>query len=65
MGTTWSETELPVNDAVAVVLLASAVGGAVGHLFTVHLVASELEAVWLTTVSFAAVALYATAAVRS
>lgn len=65
MGTTWSETELPANDAVAVVVLASAVGGAVGHLFIVHLVASELEAMWLTTVSFAAVALYATAAVRS
>ncbi len=55
------ETTIPVNHAVSIVVLASAIGGVVGYLFTVHLVtsfASELEAVWLTTVVFASVGLY-------
>ena len=54
-------TTIPVNHAVSIVVLASAIGGAVGYLFTVHLVASfasELEAVWLTTVVFASAGLY-------
>jgi len=55
------ETTISVNHAVSIVVLASAIGGVVGYLFTVHLVASfasKLEAVWLTTVVFASVGLY-------
>jgi hypothetical protein len=57
----WSELEITVEHAVTVVVLASAVGGAFGYLFTVHLldgVATELESTWLTTVVFAVVGLY-------
>lgn len=60
-------TTIPVNHAVSIVVLASAIGGAVGYLFTVHLVASfasELEAVWLTTVVFASAGLYLWGAFR-
>jgi len=63
-----TDTAIAVDEAVAVVVLASALGGAIGYLFTVHLlapVASELEAVWLTTVVFAAVGLYLLGALRS
>ncbi|MFC5277428.1 hypothetical protein ACFPM1_01405 [Halorubrum rubrum] len=59
---------IPVNHAVSVVVSAGAVGGAVGYLFTVHLLepaASELEAVWLTTVAFAVVGLYVWGFLRS
>ncbi|MFC6888153.1 hypothetical protein [Halorubrum trueperi] len=61
-------TPIPVNHAVSIVVLASGIGGAVGYLFTVHLVesfASELEAVWLTTVVFASGGLYLWSALRS
>jgi hypothetical protein len=61
-------TTIPVNYAVSIVVSAGAVGGAFGYLFTVHLVepfASEIEAVWLTTVSFAAVGLYLWGFLRS
>ena len=61
-------TTIPVNHAVSIVVLASAIGGAVGYLFTIHLIesfASELEAVWLTTVVFASAGLYLWAAFRS
>jgi hypothetical protein len=67
MSQDWDETKVPVNHAVSIVVLASAIGGAVGYLFTVHLVesfASELEAVWLTTVVFASVGLYLWGAFR-
>jgi len=68
MGTAQGETNIAVNHAVSIVIFASAIGGAVGYLFTVHLlesVASELEAVWLTTVLFAAVGLYLWGYLRS
>ncbi|WP_066412589.1 hypothetical protein [Halorubrum aethiopicum] len=61
-------TTVPVNHAVSIVVSAGAVGGAFGYLFTVHLVepfASEMEAVWLTTVAFAAVGVYLWGALRS
>ena len=61
-------TTIPVNHAVSIVVLASALGGTVGYLFTVHLIqsfATELEAVWLTTVVFACAGLYLWAALRS
>jgi len=62
-----NRTMIPVNHAVSIVILASAIGGVVGYLFTVHLVASfasELEAVWLTTVVFASAGLYLWSAFR-
>lgn len=68
MSNNWSEAEITVEHAVTIVILASAVGGAFGYLFTVHLIesfASELEAVWLTTVLFAALALYLWGTLRS
>jgi hypothetical protein len=55
------ETMIPVDHAVSIIVLTSAIGGAVGYLFTIHLVesfASELEAVWLTTVIFSSSSLY-------
>ena len=54
-------TTISVNHAVSIVVLGSAIGGSVGYLFTVHLTtlfASELEAVWLTTVVFASAGIY-------
>ena len=68
MSQDWDETRIPVNHAVSIVVLASAIGGAVGYLFTIHLIesfASELEAVWLTTVVFASAGLYLWDAFRS
>ena len=68
MSQDWDETRIPVNHAVSIVVLASAIGGAVGYLFTIHLIesfASELEAVWLTTVVFASAGLYLRDAFRS
>ena len=64
----WAEMTIPVTHAVSIVVLASAIGGAVGYLFTIHLIesfASELEAVWLTTVVFASAGLYLRGAFRS
>jgi len=61
MSSSQSEVKIDVNDAASIVVFAGAIGGAFGYLFTVHLVesfASELEAVWLTTVTFAVVGLY-------
>ncbi|MFD1687617.1 hypothetical protein [Halobellus litoreus] len=68
MSQDWDETRIPVNHAVSIVVLASAIGGPVGYLFTIHLIesfASELEAVWLTTVVFASAGLYLWGAFRS
>lgn len=68
MGDTGSGIEISVTNAASVVLVASAVGGTFGYLFTVHLVesfATELEAVWLTTVVFAVGSLYLWGALRS
>jgi high-affinity Fe2+/Pb2+ permease len=61
MSDTQSGPRIDVNTAVSIVIFASAVGGAFGYLFTVHLIesfASELEAVWLTTVIFIVAGLY-------
>ncbi|MFB1062481.1 hypothetical protein [Natrinema sp. H-ect4] len=61
MSANQCEEKIDVNNAVSIVILASALGGAFGYLFTVHLIesfASELEAVWLTTVIFAVIGLY-------
>jgi hypothetical protein len=68
MSVTWKEAAIKVRHAVPLVVVASAIGGAFGYLFTVHLVesfASEMEAVWITTVVFAVAALYIWAALRS
>ncbi len=68
MSPDWDGTTISVNHAVAIVVLASAIGGAVGYLFTIHLIesfASELEAVWLTSVLFASGGLYLWGAFRS
>jgi len=51
----WSETETSVQHAVIIVLLTSIAGYAFGFLFTIHLVSSLAEAVWLTTVLLALV----------
>jgi hypothetical protein len=68
MSDTQGTPRIGVDTAVSIVVFASAVGGAFGYLFTVHLVeafASELEAVWLTTVVFAVVGLYLWGYLRS
>lgn len=68
MSNNRNEAEITVDHAVTIVILASAIGGGFGYLFTVHLVesfASELEAVWLTTVLFACFALYLWGTLRS
>ena len=48
----WRGSEITVERAITIIIAASAVGGAFGYLFTVHLVGSVVEAVWLTSVLF-------------
>ncbi len=61
----WSEADVSVQNAVSVVLLASVGGYLFGWLFTVHLVPSLAEAVWITTVLFAVIGLSLWGAFRS
>jgi len=61
----WSKTEISVQHAVIVVLLTSIAGYTIGFLFTVHLVSSLAEAVWLTTLLFALIGLTLWGAHRS
>lgn len=61
----WSESEISVQSAIIVVLLTSVAGYTFGFLFTVHLVSSLAEAVWLTTVLFALIGLHLWGARRS
>lgn len=61
MSTQETERTIAVDTAAAIIVFMSAIGGAFGYLFTVHLVgsfASELEAVWITTVLFAVAGVY-------